>query len=670
MAQLLSDDILNTSELSIDRVMNHTLSDWVKKQQYIDMNGSSSVPICPDYITAHCYKGQLCPLRHSRGDKDNFVCKHWLRNLCKKSELCEFLHEFDLTRMPPCFLAGTHVLTSSGYKLIECVTMCDKLYTHTGQYKSIQHIHVTDKHTSIVKLRPSHHPHYIQSTPEHPLLVMRETVDQNISTDNHNIHSQQSIDLLHNAGVGWIAADQVQLGDYVGIHINNKSIIPSFAADVPCSTSSTWSIDSEEEFWFMGYFVGAGWVLHNVNVAHEYRIIFDIDEAQEAMVAPRLRRVISINKVDKSKIQSCYKWEICNYKWWYVLNQFGQGAANKYIPEFIQNAPLQLVQAFVDGYQHTGGYNFASDVQQKYTYTTISYNLSYGLQRLYLKLGKFTATHYQVQSTTSVIDGRTVNQSNTYNIQVNSNKSPRNSLLVKIEYGYAWFKIRDKVTIEPQQHTVYNFAVADDNTFTANNITVHNCHFYYTLGTCVNDDCPFLHINSQQYSAIDCPSYTAQGFCEKGQNCIYKHKQRIFCPDYMSGFCQNGPDCIYGHPKYIKSIVQSPNINYDIQQAADRAWNTNRYYTNKNNDINNNNTNTTNKTDLSNIICHRCSESGHYANQCTNANTINNDISVNIRPMEQVTCFKCGEKGHYANACPNPKNNQHNAKFQHRGKHI
>lgn len=31
------------------------------------------------------------------------MCKHWLRGLCKKGDDCEFLHEFDMTKMPECF---------------------------------------------------------------------------------------------------------------------------------------------------------------------------------------------------------------------------------------------------------------------------------------------------------------------------------------------------------------------------------------------------------------------------------------------------------------------------------------------------------------------------------------------------------------------------------------
>jgi len=31
------------------------------------------------------------------------VCKHWLRGLCKKGDDCEFLHEYDMAKMPECY---------------------------------------------------------------------------------------------------------------------------------------------------------------------------------------------------------------------------------------------------------------------------------------------------------------------------------------------------------------------------------------------------------------------------------------------------------------------------------------------------------------------------------------------------------------------------------------
>ena len=79
--------------------------------------------ICRLSLTqAGCPLGPLhCPLRHTNPSAHNFqapkqlnsntrerekvstVCKHWLRGLCKKGDACEFLHEYNLRRMPECW---------------------------------------------------------------------------------------------------------------------------------------------------------------------------------------------------------------------------------------------------------------------------------------------------------------------------------------------------------------------------------------------------------------------------------------------------------------------------------------------------------------------------------------------------------------------------------------
>jgi cleavage and polyadenylation specificity factor subunit 4 len=68
-------------------------------------------PICKAFLQGHCPNGTRCPDRHvssasnNSGERSNFnslVCKHWLRGLCKKGETCEFLHEYNLRKMPEC----------------------------------------------------------------------------------------------------------------------------------------------------------------------------------------------------------------------------------------------------------------------------------------------------------------------------------------------------------------------------------------------------------------------------------------------------------------------------------------------------------------------------------------------------------------------------------------
>ncbi|CCC67706.1 hypothetical protein NCAS_0A11480 [Naumovozyma castellii] len=64
-------------------------------------------PTCPDFDysvgVSSCPRGNLCPMKHNLGIFQNkIVCKHWLRGLCKKNDQCEFLHEYNLRKMPEC----------------------------------------------------------------------------------------------------------------------------------------------------------------------------------------------------------------------------------------------------------------------------------------------------------------------------------------------------------------------------------------------------------------------------------------------------------------------------------------------------------------------------------------------------------------------------------------
>lgn len=62
----------------------------------------SNAATCNFFTKRCCKLEKLCPFRHVKTDK-NVVCKHWLRGLCKKGDDCEFLHVYDITKMPECY---------------------------------------------------------------------------------------------------------------------------------------------------------------------------------------------------------------------------------------------------------------------------------------------------------------------------------------------------------------------------------------------------------------------------------------------------------------------------------------------------------------------------------------------------------------------------------------
>ncbi|KAI0473380.1 hypothetical protein GGR56DRAFT_675880 [Xylariaceae sp. FL0804] len=67
-------------------------------------------PVCKAFLAGHCPAGPSCADRHAapnaaqsaNASYNSLVCKHWLRALCKKGESCEFLHEYNLRKMPEC----------------------------------------------------------------------------------------------------------------------------------------------------------------------------------------------------------------------------------------------------------------------------------------------------------------------------------------------------------------------------------------------------------------------------------------------------------------------------------------------------------------------------------------------------------------------------------------
>ncbi|KAI1124056.1 hypothetical protein F5Y10DRAFT_280457 [Nemania abortiva] len=79
---------------------------------------SPNRPVCKAFLAGHCPAGAHCPDRHTTSPSasssapaagpganasyNSLVCKHWLRALCKKGEGCEFLHEYNLRKMPEC----------------------------------------------------------------------------------------------------------------------------------------------------------------------------------------------------------------------------------------------------------------------------------------------------------------------------------------------------------------------------------------------------------------------------------------------------------------------------------------------------------------------------------------------------------------------------------------
>ena len=374
----------------------------------------------------------------------------------------------------PCFLTGTKVLTLDGYKNIEDVVLQDTLLTHTGKFQNIVNLQRKVYNGDLYELKIKYHSDIITCTEEHPFYI-REKI---------NIRKNKKLTYTFEEPL-WKKARELTKNDYFGMIINTNEKIPEFTIDKIINQHKTEQItikiDKNEYWYMMGYFMGDGWIEETVKKDGRcmYKIRFAINNKDEEEVFEIINKVIPITdkQCDSGINKRCKKFGCVNIVWYNILKQFGKYAHGKVIPEWIQDAPKEYIQEFINGYMKADG---CISKNNTIRFTTVSYNLALGLQRLYLKLGHIFAISKSIRQKMTVIEGRTVNQRDCYTIQgkINNEKC----VLSFIEDNYAWFapcKITKRETIETP---VYNFEVNNDNSYIVENTIVHNCNDFSHAG--------------------------------------------------------------------------------------------------------------------------------------------------------------------------------------------
>jgi DNA (cytosine-5)-methyltransferase 1 len=155
---------------------------------------------------------------------------------------------------------------------------------------------------------------------------------------------------------------------------------------------------------------------------------------------------------------------------------FGKYTHGKLIPEWVQDAPKEFIQDFINGYMKAVG-NITKNGSHQIT--SVSPNLILGTQRLYFKLGYILSISKTIRPKQNIIKGRIVNQRDTYRI-IGQLKDSRYTTF--IEGNYAWFPLAKTIIENVDNIPVYNFEVNDDNSYIVENTIVHNCQAWSQSG--------------------------------------------------------------------------------------------------------------------------------------------------------------------------------------------
>lgn len=397
----------------------------------------------------------------------------------------------------PCFTENSLVYTSDGYKKIKDVKIGDIVMTHTANMMRVVDImqHEVDK--TITVYPSSSIP--IETTPNHPFFVRKQYVKKTISKNGNKSRENMYKD------AEWCEIGNIGKGDLIGIPINKNSIMPKPYGDLPLKDVSFW--------WLVGRYLGDGWigsgVRHRTDGDKFDKYLTICCAPQETNdIVEKLENIGFAYRVEergKSGINRVY---IKNRQMLEYLEQFGKYAYGKFIPPFVMDMPNELLDGLFAGYMSADGCFL--EKTQTYSFKTISEKLFLGLVGIVAKLYHRHCVTTSVPERKEMIRGRIVNCRKQY--CATFTKEVRKKERSICDGKYIWCKVR-KIVESDRKNIVYNLAVENDNSYTVNNVAVHNCGMIvapYSIDdrmgifTTTTDDVPISQINMKE---VDLQNY-------------------------------------------------------------------------------------------------------------------------------------------------------------------
>ena len=403
-----------------------------------------------------------------------------ITTLAKRKDLPKELYNLDiLDGSPPCFEAGTLVMTDQGLCEIENLSIGQKVLTHSNRFMPITRTYIKESN--------SHYLLKIQGmlstrvTGEHPLYVRR--MSRRNKTGVRLFSTPKWVDVKDLSTVR-NTSNSILEQDYIGIAINQESKLPKWDGVVKShhiygrstKTKNCKELDlgSGDLWYIIGRYIGDGWMRVN-NKRNEFIICCAKNELQElskAFINANLNYCVAEQRTTYRLTVSSK--ELCAF-----TSQFGSGAKGKMVTESILNLPIPLLERFLDGYLAADGHFDKRD--EKWSYCTVSKKLAIGIQACVFKVYKCPTTISIKDNTkyASIIEGRKVNTTMAYTVQFFKERKKQQHGFY--DNGYLWIPYRHKeLVVEPL--TVYNIAVSEDESYTFNNAICHNCSSFSMAG--------------------------------------------------------------------------------------------------------------------------------------------------------------------------------------------
>lgn len=348
----------------------------------------------------------------------------------------------------PCFDKETLVLTNNGYKRICDIVVGDEVLTHKNRYRKV--LNIGSKIAKTYNLR-------IQGcvdtivTENHPYFARKKSKEY-YTTTNGNKSSKTIL-----CDTEWIEAGRLRDEGY-------RVCLP-----IPTIEENLLNITEEEAF-VIGRYIADGHTRKDLrfdgshNGARYWQVILSIGKDKVEKFKSNIH--YSIYK----HTDGCFRAVFSSKRLVEIVEEHcGCGAENKFFSETLINLPTNILKIMLDGY--LSGDAWFDEKRKSFFMSTISKRLAISLQRVIAKVyGKAIRCCFHKVTPKKMIEGRIINQKDYFIIGFSTKEYCRYS---NKENDYLWVNVKSLDFMDVRQ--VYNIEVEEDNSYTANNIVVHNC---------------------------------------------------------------------------------------------------------------------------------------------------------------------------------------------------
>ena len=363
----------------------------------------------------------------------------------------------------PCITGNALVLTDNGFKQIKDIQKGMKVLSHDNKYH-----YVTDCKSTGIK-----ETYKINAMSFHELNA----------TDNHLFYVRKryfewSYDLKRDvrkfANPIWLPCSKLNKDYYLGYAINQENKLPNWEGIYFGKNKNQYQNNlkmTDKELWYIcGRYLGDGWI--------KKRNDRNDDASGVIICCGKHKTDIFENKIKKyhytkAEDRTTYKYHFSNKELALFVSQFGRGAINKHIPDFVYDMPIEYIKSILEGFFDSDGYE-CQQASLYYKGSSISKELIYGLGQLIAKSYHRPFSIYkQIRPNKVVIENRVVNQhTELYCITFKKENGKQDKAFY--DKGYVWFPI-NKITKNKEMEKVYDLTVENAHSFTANGCIVHNC---------------------------------------------------------------------------------------------------------------------------------------------------------------------------------------------------